>query len=146
MRILQEIKYGLISTSALLCDLWTWENMFIAGRLHKPVLVLAEDAIINDAVRANLDFALAAALLLLPEQFSSQVCAFRQRMRSVSQICTLSNHDTILKPQALMESICGLSYTGDIRMTWGEDRQKVQRIVRGSWPDLIKTFLPRLKV
>ncbi|CAL5226064.1 g8877 [Coccomyxa viridis] len=114
----QEIKYGLISTSALLCDLWTWENMFIAGRLHKPVLVLAEDAIINDAVRANLDFALAAALLLLPEQFSSQ---------------------------ALMESICGLSYTGDIRMTWGEDRQKVQRIVRGSWPDLIKTFLPRLK-
>lgn len=48
--------------------------------------------------------------------------------------------------QALMESICGLSYTGDIRMTWGEDRQKVQRIVRGSWPVLTKTFLPQLKV
>ena len=48
--------------------------------------------------------------------------------------------------QALMESICGLSYTGDIRMTWGEDRQKVQRIVQGSWPVLIRTFLPHLKV
>ncbi len=146
MRILQEIKYGVISTSALLRDLWTWENLFIAGRLHKPVLILTEDAVITDAVRANLDSALAAALLLLPERFSSQVCAFRERMCSVSQICTLSISDIILKVQALMESVCGLSYTGDIRMAWGEDQQKVRRIVRGSWPDLIMSFLPRLKV
>ena len=45
-----------------------------------------------------------------------------------------------------MESVCGLSYTGDIRMTWGEDRRKVQRIVQGSWPVLMTAFLPSLKV
>ena len=48
--------------------------------------------------------------------------------------------------QALMESICGLSYIGDIRMAWGEDRHKIQRIVQGSWAALLRTFLPQLKV
>ena len=75
MRTLQEIKYGVVSTSALIRDLWTWDNLFMAGRLQKPVLVVANDSIFDDALTTNLDSALAAALLLLPAQFSSQVCA-----------------------------------------------------------------------
>ena len=45
-----------------------------------------------------------------------------------------------------MECICGLSYIGDIRMTWAEDRRKIERIVQGSWPALVNTFLPQLQV
>ena len=45
-----------------------------------------------------------------------------------------------------MEAICGLSYTGDIRMRWGEDARKVQRIVEGSWPPLAQMFLPPMQV
>ena len=70
----QDVKYGTVSTSALIRDLWTWDSMFMAGRLHKPVLYLAEDALINEAMSANLDSALAAALLFLPARFTSQVC------------------------------------------------------------------------
>ena len=75
MHTLQDIKYGVISMSALLRDLWTWDSLFMAGRLHKPVHVLADDPLLDKAMRANSDSALAAALLLLPAQFSSQVCA-----------------------------------------------------------------------
>ncbi len=53
---------------------------------------------------------------------------------------------TALPLQALMEAICGLSYTGDIRMRWGEDKRKIQRIVQGSYPALTKMFLPHLQV
>ena len=70
---LQAIKYGVVSTSALLRDLWTWDSFYVAGRLHKPVLFLARDADIDMAAAANVDAALAAALLLLPARFTAKV-------------------------------------------------------------------------
>ena len=62
-----------------------------------------------------------------------------------SDTSELSIHGAIAM-QALMECICGLSYIGDIRMTWAEDRRKIERIVQGSWPALVNTFLPQLQV
>ncbi|CAK0784052.1 hypothetical protein CVIRNUC_007255 [Coccomyxa viridis] len=114
----QAIKYGVVSTSALLRDLWSWDSFYVAGRLHKPVLFLVRDAAVDRAVAANIDAALAAALLLLPARFTAK---------------------------ALMEAICGLSYAGDIRMRWGEDARKVQRIVEGSWAPLAQMFLPPMQ-
>ena len=59
----------------------------------------------------------------------------------------LEHHAIVLAlQQALMEAICGLSYTGDIRMRWGEDRQKVQRIAEGSWSPLAQMFLGPMQV
>ena len=57
-------------------------------------------------------------------------------------------HLTIMSAlrQALMEAVCGLSYAGDIRMRWGEDAQKVQRIVEGSWSPLAQMLLPPMQV
>lgn len=74
IHLLQNIKYGVMSTSALLHDLWTWDDFFMAGRLHKPVLHFVRDHLVDRAVRANLDSALAAALLCLPANFTCQVC------------------------------------------------------------------------
>ena len=70
---MQAIKYGVVSTSALLRDLWNWDSFYVAGRLHKPVLFLVRDADIDRAAAANLDAALAAALLLLPARFTAKV-------------------------------------------------------------------------
>ena len=47
-------------------DLVTWETLYVAGRMHKPVATLASDTRVATAADANLRAALACALLLLP--------------------------------------------------------------------------------
>ena len=48
--------------------------------------------------------------------------------------------------QELLESLCGISYLGDIRMGCAEDRHKVQRIVAGSWDPLQQLYKPAMEV
>ncbi|KAK6024331.1 hypothetical protein OSTOST_09864 [Ostertagia ostertagi] len=61
----RRMKYGIVSTEDLNRDLLDWRWIYIAGRLHKPVL---------DAIKSNLEenrrSALQAALLLLPDSFN----------------------------------------------------------------------------
>ncbi|XP_049717819.1 phosphatidate cytidylyltransferase, mitochondrial isoform X8 [Elephas maximus indicus] len=68
------IKYGVISTSILIEDLLTWNNLYIAGRLQKPVKIVAmnENATLRAALDKNLKSAVNAAFLLLPESFSEE--------------------------------------------------------------------------
>lgn len=41
---MQRIKYGVVSLAALQRDLRNWDSLYCAGRLHKPVLPVREDA------------------------------------------------------------------------------------------------------
>ncbi|XP_058534795.1 phosphatidate cytidylyltransferase, mitochondrial isoform X2 [Ochotona princeps] len=68
------IKYGVISTSVLIEDLLNWNNLYIAGRLQKPVKIVAmsENTSIRSALDKNLRSALTAAFLMLPESFSEE--------------------------------------------------------------------------
>lgn len=68
----QVIKYGVVGADVLLRDLHAWDTLYIAGRLHKPVLHLIRDAELAAAAEANLAAALAAGLLLLPGRFSTE--------------------------------------------------------------------------
>ncbi|RXK34749.1 hypothetical protein M231_07991 [Tremella mesenterica] len=100
------IKYGVISTSALKRDLEEWTTLYVAGRLHKPVLSLVSTPTLEPALRTNLRSAASVALLGLGPTFSEL---------------------------ALWEQIAGLSYSGDPRMSvpGAENPEKVKNIVRG---------------
>ena len=98
------IKYGVISMVHFLEDLKDWKTLYISGRLHKPVLKTAEfdsgNLLLN--YNENLCSAVRTSLLMLPEQFEEI---------------------------DLYLTITSLSYLGDFRMIFGEDKNKVRNIV-----------------
>ncbi|NWJ09889.1 TAM41 protein, partial [Crypturellus undulatus] len=109
------IKYGVISTDALIDDLFHWKTLYVAGRLQKPVKILtqSENCKLQAALVSNLKSAVTAAFLMLPESFSEE---------------------------DLYMQIAGLSYSGDFRMIIGEDKSKVQNIVKPSVPHFQKLY------
>eukprot|EP01138_Halocafeteria_seosinensis_P003408 gb/GECG01003484.1/.p1 GENE.gb/GECG01003484.1/~~gb/GECG01003484.1/.p1 ORF type:complete len:111 (+),score=8.98 gb/GECG01003484.1/:1-333(+) len=67
----QLMKYGVISSAALLDDLNNWKTLYVAGRLHKPVHIFhCGDESFRNAMAENLRHALSASLLLLPMRFT----------------------------------------------------------------------------
>ncbi|NXX14032.1 TAM41 protein, partial [Podargus strigoides] len=109
------IKYGVISTDTLIDDLFHWKTLYVAGRLQKPVKILTqnENSKLQAALVSNLKSAVTAAFLMLPESFSEE---------------------------DLYMQIAGLSYSGDFRMVIGEDRLKVQNIVKPNVPHFQKLY------
>lgn len=100
----RRMKYGVVSTRAFLEDLSTWRWLYVAGRLHKPVIFLGDDdAELAEAMRTNLHSALVSALFLLPTAFDEG---------------------------RLFETVASLSYEGDVRFAVGaENPHKVAAIV-----------------
>lgn len=96
------IKYGVISLDVLKQDLTEWQTLYVAGRLHKPSKILKASPEIITAQGINLESALNSATLLLPEKFTRR---------------------------ELYETIASLSYLGDSRMHFAENRNKVSNIV-----------------
>jgi len=98
------IKYGVISKVHFLEDLKDWKTLYISGRLHKPVLKITgfDSGNILQIYNENLCSAIRTSLLMLPEQFQEI---------------------------DLYLAIASLSYLGDFRMIFGEDKNKVRNIV-----------------
>lgn len=100
-------KIGVINKNDLSKDLITWDNMYMDGRCQKPISTLKiRDKVKNEIIYNRLN-ALKIALLL--------------------------NHNKTITEQELYETICSLSYIGDIRMTMHcENPDKIKNIVNGS--------------
>lgn len=96
------MKYGVISKQQALEDLTTWNNLYLAGRLHKPVHILKDHPAFSAAMSRNRLSALQTACLLLPQKFSEV---------------------------DLFLTIASLSYVGDPRMMIGENPKKVENLV-----------------
>lgn len=98
------IKYGVTTLDNLCSDLLNWDSLYLAGRMHKPLRIIKDDARVRLNQQVNLFSAIRAALLTLPQQFSER---------------------------ELYERIAGISYSGDPRMVLpAENRGKVGNIVR----------------
>lgn len=113
------IKYGVVATSDLITDLIDWKYLYLAGRLHKPIEILYPPALdIQNAITTNLTNALHVSLLLLPERFTYF---------------------------DLFYTIANLSYAGDFRMIFGENKDKVRNIVEPQLVDFRNLYLPTLE-
>ncbi|KAG6820725.1 hypothetical protein H0H93_012778 [Arthromyces matolae] len=113
------IKYGITTVDNLCSDLLNWNSLYLAGRMHKPLRIIKDDARVRLTQQVNLTSAVRAALLTLPHEFPE-------------------TH--------LFERIAGISYNGDPRM-WlpAENRGKVTNIVRKQGPQF-KELYHRLAV
>jgi len=113
------IKYGVVNIDALCHDLTEWDTLYLAGRLHKPVKILRDDARVRLANQINLLSALRTALLLLPDRFTEL---------------------------ELYNTIAGISYLGDPRMTLPtENPQKVSNIVGNNLPSFRRLYTPLIE-
>jgi mitochondrial translocator assembly and maintenance protein 41 len=118
----RRIKYGVLGWSQLIGDLYTWESLFLAGRLHKPTIRFdctnSEFAkrSLSQAMDFNLNAAIHAALLLTPPQ--SQPINF----------------------PTLLETIVRISYLGDPRLVLAENPHKIQNILSGQFDQLAAMF------
>uniref|UniRef100_A0A7N0UMG4 Phosphatidate cytidylyltransferase, mitochondrial n=3 Tax=Kalanchoe fedtschenkoi TaxID=63787 RepID=A0A7N0UMG4_KALFE len=99
-------KYGVVRMNDLVEDILQWKKFYLSGRLQKPVRVVVDNLDINNLNYVNLQAAVSAALLLLPAKFTEA---------------------------DLYAKICSLSYMGDVRMLFAEDRNKVKTIVTGQF-------------
>ncbi|RDB18004.1 Phosphatidate cytidylyltransferase, mitochondrial [Hypsizygus marmoreus] len=108
------IKYGVTTIDNLCSDLLNWRTLYLAGRMHKPLRIIKDDARVRLTQQVNLTSAVRAALLTLPHEFSET---------------------------QLFEKIAGISYTGDPRMFLpAENRGKVVNIVRKQGPQFKELY------
>ncbi|KAL5364683.1 mitochondrial matrix Mmp37-domain-containing protein [Aspergillus floccosus] len=113
------IKYGVVNLDTLCRDLSSWDTLYLAGRLQKPVKILRDHPKVRLANQMNLLSAVRVALLLLPDQFTE----FQ-----------------------LYSTIAGISYMGDLRMVLpAEDPKKVNNIVSGQMANFRRLYAPLIE-
>ncbi|KAL9468382.1 hypothetical protein ACSS6W_010076 [Trichoderma asperelloides] len=113
------VKYGVTSIDNLVRDLSTWDNLYLAGRLQKPVKILRDHPQVRLANQINLIAAVRTALLLLPSDFTEA---------------------------DLYSTIAGLSYLGDPRMALPtENKSKVDNIVSNNMVHFRRLYAPLVR-
>ncbi|KAI0315805.1 Mmp37-domain-containing protein [Amylostereum chailletii] len=108
------LLYGVTTVDNLSSDLLKWNTLYLAGRMHKPLRIIKDDARVRLTQQVNLTSAVRAALLALPAEFSET---------------------------QLFSKIAGISYGGDPRMLLpAENRGKVGNIVSKQSPQFRELY------
>ncbi len=107
-------KYGVIEVGDFVRSLNTWDNLFMVGRFHKPVMEIDSQDNVRESIVYNRNCALMIA-------------------------CLFSKH--LVTKKELFNTLCGLSYIGDARMAIAENPNKVANIVDGSFDKISEIYL-----
>ncbi len=108
-------KVGVIDRFDFLYDLENWSNFYMAGRTQKPIMIVSGDEKLQNAITKNRTSALITSLIL--------------------------NSDKIIDEKILFETLCSLSYLGDIRMALKfENPNKVGNIVNAELDEFKITY------
>lgn len=127
-------KYGVVSEADLIKDLNEWDSFHCAGRLHKAFLTFSWErdrhapseascklhtppATLMEAATRNRHNAIVTALLLLPERFTFATFLY---------------------------TVLSLSYYGDIRLLFAEDKHKIRKLLHAQCLPLSEVYLPLL--
>lgn len=111
-----DFKMGVIERDDLIDDLINWKNFFMAGRCQKPINLIRVSNDVRKAIKINRLNALKVALIL--------------------------NYDKQITYNELFETICSLSYIGDIRMFFKcENPNKIKNIVDASMYEYRKMYI-----
>lgn len=138
------VKYGVVETSVLAQDLEHWNTLYLAGRMHKPVVTVKNNASIEQRQRVNLRSAISTALLLLPNVGST--ASTDTSVSAVGETISTSGSFTELD---LYIKIASVSYMGDVRMAFAEHPKKVFNIVDNQFSlfrDLYSPFYEELGI
>lgn len=122
----QRIKYGIIAESVFLKDLKDWNSFFIAGRMHKPtVLIHTISSEWKKMVMHAQSINLCNAINIV-----DKIYGFSEALSTSNPIYTMK----------IIEKIVQLSYLGDIRGDWAENPNKVRNIIKGQGDCLLKMY------
>ncbi|KFG49760.1 matrix protein MMP37 [Toxoplasma gondii p89] len=120
----QLAKYGVTAIEDLQAELTEWTSLFFSGRLQKPVHFFSpKGSYVTEApfwkhLQENRLNALRVALLL--------------------------QRKAVFPFVDVLYAICGLSYTGDIRMAFVENPRKISNMVAGQTIQLFSLYYPLL--
>lgn len=108
-------KIGVIDKFDFLYDLENWNNFYMAGRTQKPIMLVESDDKVKEAIKKNRINAIRTSLIL--------------------------NSNKVVNEKQLFETLCSLSYLGDIRMTLKfENPNKVSNIVNGEFEEFKRIY------
>ncbi len=108
-------KIGVIDKFDFLYDLENWNNFYMAGRTQKPIMLVESDDKVKEAIKKNRINAIRTSLIL--------------------------NSNKVVNEKQLFETLCSLSYLGDIRMTLKfENPNKVSNIVNGQFEEFKRIY------
>ena len=113
------LKYGVVGRRQFVRDLETWESLILAGRLQKPVR------------------------FVLPSSDEKLRAALRNNVLQAACLSLLFCYDGAIAESEFLDTLCSLSYIGDVRFAFGaENRNKVRSIVQGNLAEFQRLYAP----
>ena len=131
------MKYGVISSDYLIKDLTSWNALYAAGRLHKPIRIIknSRDNKIEKAIEMNRQSALAVSILINSNKNNNISYDTNNNIMTNNtnnhNNNVSSNNGSTFNELDLFMGIAGISYIGDPRMdVGGENPFKVRNLVQ----------------